>query len=66
MRYRSVIVDGLLREIPREELQLHDIEQYGLAKRPLFELSHMDLEEFVLLHRLEPFNVSGREITLER
>lgn len=65
--YRSVIASGALTQIDRDELTVEHIEQYGDAKRPLFEIwgeSRQDLE--VQLYQLNPDEVSGREINVER
>ena len=65
--YRSVIANGTLEEIPREELTVEDVEQYGEAKRPLFEIwgeSRPSLN--VRLYHLDPDSVSGRRIEVER
>jgi hypothetical protein len=48
-------------------LTVEHIEQYGEAKRPLFEIwgeSRRDLD--VRLYRLEPDELSGRSIEIER
>lgn len=65
--YRSVVANGTLEEISREELTVEDVEQYGEAKRPLFEMwgeSKPSLD--VRLYRLDPDSVSGRRIEVER
>lgn len=64
--YRSVVVTGTLQEVPREELTVEDIEQYGEAKRPLFEIwgeSRQGLD--IKLYRLHPDSISGRHIEIE-
>ncbi len=65
--YRSVIAKGTLVRIDPDDLTVEDIQQYGSAKRPLFEIwpsgkSELDIE----LYRLEPGNISGRLITVSR
>lgn len=65
--YRSVIAKGTLVRIDPDELTVEDIQQYGSAKRPLFEIwpkgkGELDIE----LYRLEPGTVSGRLITVSR
>lgn len=65
--YRSVVTVGTLREVPREELTVEHIEQYGEAKRPLFEIwgeSRRDLD--VQLYQLNPDEISGRRIEIDR
>ncbi|ELY25523.1 Pyridoxamine 5-phosphate oxidase family protein [Halogeometricum borinquense DSM 11551] len=65
--YRSAVAIGTLEEIPRDELTVEHIEQYGKAKRPLFEIwgeSKRDLD--VQLYQLEPDELSGRRIEVDR
>jgi len=65
--YQSVVTIGTLNEVPRDELTVEHIEQYGEAKRPLFEIwgeSRQDLD--IQLYHLEPDEVSGRRIEIER
>ena len=65
--YRSVVTIGTLNEVPRDELTVEHIEQYGEAKRPLFEIwgeSRQDLD--IQLYQLKPDEVSGRRIEIER
>jgi nitroimidazol reductase NimA-like FMN-containing flavoprotein (pyridoxamine 5'-phosphate oxidase superfamily) len=65
--YRSVVTSGTLNEVPREELSVDHIEQYGEAKRPLFEIwgeSREDLD--IQLYQLDPEELSGRRIKIER
>ncbi|MFB6080274.1 MAG: pyridoxamine 5'-phosphate oxidase family protein [Haloferacaceae archaeon] len=65
--YRSVVAIGTLEEIPRDELTVEHVEQYGEAKRPLFEIwgeSRQDLN--VKLYRFDPDEVSGRRVEIER
>jgi len=65
--YRSVVTTGTLNEIPRDELTIDHVEQYGDAKRPLFEIwgeSRRDLD--IQLYQLEPDELSGRRIEIER
>lgn len=64
--YWSVIAAGTLEQVPREELSVEHIEQYGDAKRPLFEIwgeSRGELE--VQLFRLRPTDVSGRRVDID-
>lgn len=65
--YRSVVVTGTLEEIETADLTVDRIEQYGRAKRPLFELwgeSKADLD--IQLYELESEHISGREIVVNR
>jgi nitroimidazol reductase NimA-like FMN-containing flavoprotein (pyridoxamine 5'-phosphate oxidase superfamily) len=65
--YRSVVTIGTLNKVTRDELTVEHIEQYGEAKRPLFEIwgdSRRDLD--IQLYQLEPDEVSGRRIEIER
>lgn len=65
--YRSVVAIGTLEQIPRDELTVEHIQQYGQAKRPLFEIwgeSKRDLD--VQLYQLDPEELSGRRIEVER
>lgn len=65
--YRSVLAIGTLEEIARSDLTVEHIEQYGKAKRPLFEIwgeSRQDLD--IKLYRLEPDQLSGRQVVLDR
>lgn len=64
--YRSAVVSGTLEPIAREELTAEHVEQYGEAKRPLFEIwggSRGDLD--IQLYALRPENISGRHVELE-
>lgn len=65
--YRSVIATGTLASIDPAELDVEAIEQYGDAKRPLFELwpetkGDLDIE----LYRLDPETITGRTVTVPR
>lgn len=65
--YRSVVTTGTLNGVPRDELTVDHIDQYGDAKRPLFEIwgeSRRDLD--IQLYQLEPDELSGRRIEIER
>lgn len=65
--YRSVVVKGTLTEIDPDELTTSDVEQYGDAKRPLFEIWDDSLPDLdVTLYRLDPETLSGRRIELDR
>lgn len=65
--YLSVIATGTLEKIDPSDLTVDQIEQYGQAKRPLFEIwteSRRDLD--IELYELVPEEVSGRQIQIER
>ncbi|ESP89952.1 pyridoxamine 5'-phosphate oxidase family protein [Candidatus Halobonum tyrrellensis] len=65
--YRSVVVVGRLEEIARDELTVEHVEQYGEAKRPLFEIwgqAKRDLD--IKLYQLVPEQVTGRRIAVDR
>lgn len=65
--YRSVVVTGTLEAISTEDMTVERIEQYGRAKRPLFEIwgeSKRDLD--IALYELDADQISGREIVIER
>ena len=65
--YDSVIVDGTLEERPKETLGVDDIVQFGTAKRPLFEMWGAEKPDLdVQLYRLEPKEISGRRIDVDR
>lgn len=65
--YRSVVATGTLEHVEPDELTAEDIEQYGAARRPLFEIwpqqkGDLDIE----LYRLVPETLSGRLIEVDR
>lgn len=65
--YRSVISTGALERIDPDDLTAADVQQYGAAKRPLFEIwpqrkGDLDIE----LYRLAPDTISGRLIEVDR
>ena len=65
--YRSVVANGVLEEIDPGELTVSDIEQYGSARRPLFEIwgaSKTDLN--IQLYKLDPDDMSGRRTDIDR
>lgn len=65
--YRSVIVKGVLSELPKEELSVEDIVQYGDAKRPLFEMWGAEKPALdVKLYQLSPERMNGRRIVVDR
>jgi len=64
--YRSVVAQGTLREVSTDEMTVERIEQFGDAKRPLFEIwgeSKTDLR--IQLYELDADDVSGRFIELD-
>jgi len=64
--YRSVVAKGTLREVSTDEMTVERIEQFGDAKRPLFEIwgeSKTDLR--IQLYELDAGDVSGRFIELD-
>lgn len=65
--YTSIIATGTLGEISRDELTTEHIEQYGKAKRPLFEIWGESLPALnVRLYQLDPDELSGRRVEMER
>lgn len=64
--YRSAVAIGDLEEIPRDELTVEHVEQYGDSKRPLFEIwgeSRPDLN--IGLYVLRATEISGRRIEVD-
>jgi nitroimidazol reductase NimA-like FMN-containing flavoprotein (pyridoxamine 5'-phosphate oxidase superfamily) len=65
--YRSVIAIGTLARIEPEELAVEDIQQYGEARRPLFEIWPEGKEDLDIdLYRLDPESVTGRRTAVSR
>lgn len=65
--YRSVIAEGTLREVPRDELTVEHVVQYGEAKRPLFEIWGQGEPDLDVTHYLlDPDTLSGRRIEVDR
>lgn len=65
--YRSVIATGTLSEVSQNDLTVEHIDQYGDAKRPLFEIwgeSRPELD--IHLYQFMPMEISGREIVVDR
>ncbi|WP_255198727.1 pyridoxamine 5'-phosphate oxidase family protein [Halorarius litoreus] len=65
--YRSVIATGHLEHVPHDELTVEHIEQYGAAKRPLFEVwaePKPDLD--IALYQLDAEELTGRRIVIDR
>jgi nitroimidazol reductase NimA-like FMN-containing flavoprotein (pyridoxamine 5'-phosphate oxidase superfamily) len=66
-RYRSVIAVGTLSRIDPDELSVEDIQKYGDARRPLFEVWPAETDELdIELYRLDPDSMSGRLISISR
>ena len=65
--YRSVVAAGTLSEIDPAELSVDQIEQYGDAKRPLFEIWGDPKEELdIRLYEFETTNLTGRRTEVDR
>lgn len=63
--YRSVVVTGELVEVPRDAMTVEHIEQYGDAKRPLFEIWGESKPELdIKLYELQTHSISGRHIEI--
>lgn len=65
--YRSVVCVGTLTKIDREDISIEEIEQYGEAKRPLFEIwgeGRADLD--IQLYEFQPDELSGRVTVVDR
>ena len=65
--YRSVVAGGQLSEIDPTALSIDQIEQYGSAKRPLFEIwgeSRTELD--IQLFELETTELTGRRTEIDR
>ncbi len=64
--YQSVVANGTLTELDPAELSVEDIEQYGEAKRPLFEIWGTGREELdINLYQLEPDSIEGRRTEID-
>ncbi|MFB6131481.1 MAG: pyridoxamine 5'-phosphate oxidase family protein [Salinigranum sp.] len=65
--YRSAIAAGALTEVTMDDLSVEHIEQYGRAKRPLFEIwAESRSEVDVKLYELAPDELSGRRVKIDR
>jgi hypothetical protein len=65
--YRSVVATGDLSEVPRSELTVDHVVQYGDAKRPLFEIwGEVERDLDVGLYVLDPEELSGRRVEVGR
>ena len=65
--YWSVVATGTLEEIDPTSISVEEIQQYGQAKRPLFEIwgdekANLDIQ----LYRLSPDALEGRRTDIER
>lgn len=65
--YRSVLAVGKLEAMDPSDLTVSDIEQYGNARSPLFEIWGAGKDELdINLYKLEPMEISGRRTEVER
>ncbi|MBP1987023.1 pyridoxamine 5'-phosphate oxidase family protein [Halolamina salifodinae] len=65
--YRSVVAGGTLHEIDPESLSVEQIEQYGRAKRPLFEIWGEPKDDLdIRLYEFETTQLTGRRTEVER
>ncbi len=66
-RYQSVVAKGALEELDPTELSVEEIEQYGQAKRPLFEIWGKERDELdIKLYEFEPDEIEGRKTEIDR
>lgn len=66
-RYRSVVANGTLEQIDPNEMSVEEIEQYGEARRPLFEIWGQGKDELdIKLYRLNPDELTGRRTDVDR
>jgi len=65
--YRSIVAAGTLSEIDPAKLSVEQIEQYGAAKRPLFEIWGEPKEDLdIRLYEFETTDLTGRRTEVER
>ena len=65
--YRSVVAVGTLQHVDPAALTVEDIEQYGSAERPLFEIwPHQKGDLDIELYTLTPERLSGRLVEVDR
>lgn len=65
--YRSVVAVGTLEEIRPDELTADRIEQYGAARRPLFEIWGQSKEDLnIQLYEFAPESQNGRRTEIDR
>lgn len=66
-QYRSVLATGSLEEIDPNEMSIEEIEQYGDARRPLFEIWGAGKDDLdIKLYRLHPTELTGRRTEVDR
>jgi len=66
-QYRSVIATGTLEQIDPGAMSVEQIEQYGEARRPLFEIWGQGKDELdIKLYTLSPEELSGRLTAVDR
>ena len=66
-QYRSVLASGTLERVDPSEMSVEEIEQYGDARRPLFEIWGMGKDDLdIQLYRLTPKTLSGRRTEVDR
>jgi len=64
--YRSVVAEGTLTEIDPSELSVDQIQQYGEAKRPLFEIWGEPKDDLdIRLFEFETTNLTGRRTEVD-
>ncbi|WP_436935112.1 pyridoxamine 5'-phosphate oxidase family protein [Halovenus marina] len=65
--YKSVVASGDLAQIDPDELTIEQIEQYGSAKRPLFEIWGQERDSLdIQLFRFRPDELNGRLTEVDR
>jgi nitroimidazol reductase NimA-like FMN-containing flavoprotein (pyridoxamine 5'-phosphate oxidase superfamily) len=65
--YRSIVAKGSLEELDPAELSVEQIEQYGNAKRPLFEIWGKGRDELdIQLYQFEPDELDGVRTEIDR
>lgn len=65
--YRSVVAAGILEEIDPGEMTVDEIEQYGAARRPLFEIWGEGKEDLdIQLYKFQPTELNGRRTEVDR
>ncbi len=64
--YWSVVASGILEDISPEDLSVEQIQQYGEARRPLFEIWGAGKDELdIQLYEFVPNELSGRRTDVE-
>lgn len=65
--YWSVVASGTLEELDPAELSVEQIEQYGRAERPLFEIWGKGREDLdIQLYEFKPGRLEGRRTEIDR